>query len=226
MEQITIRNSLATEMADAWPEHTPFMMQAGIKRTVVEEHAGLRERLLSSAEVQARDTVKAYFTVSMQLKTLWQDIKTTHPGALASDHEQYSTYNDLKTQRDSQAAHMAAFPKLYQRFFKLKANTVKDEVTGNTKVIDYVSVWGEHYAVRPASYHGMRRQGRDYGEQLRLQTFRERLTPEHAVVLDELMAVKQHHSQVNTIYYRIQELKAQPPLVDTIEYWQKLQQKT
>ena len=222
--QVTLRNTFAAEIMTAWPHHTPFMLQAGIKRTIVEEHAGLRERHLSPAEIHAQETVKAYFNISLQVKTLWQHMAISTANSDESYHEQYTAYHELKTSRDGQAASMAAFPQLYQRFFKLKPLATPDKVTGDDKVTGYVSAWGETYTVRPASYRGMKIQGRHHGELMRLQAFQQHLTTEQASVFQELIIVKQHHAEVSTIYSRLLELQEQPLLVDTTPYWQNRRQ--
>ncbi|KKB96217.1 ATP-dependent RecD-like DNA helicase [Candidatus Arcanobacter lacustris] len=148
---INIRNDYAKEILKDWDNHSLFVTQINVRKSTIEVHAGVRDRLLSDIEVKASNTVGKYFDTSNQTRNLWQEIKTTHPGWLGKSHPSYQNYEENRKERDSLASVIAESPTLYRQFFKVTYKDVEilneDNVTKTERIkLDYfgIEIKGTH----------------------------------------------------------------------------------
>ena len=94
----------AREIAEDLEGHRLFLTQAGVSIKSLLVAAGLEERSLSSLEKLVFHKVSAYSAVATKTRDLWEEIATTHPGALCYGHPAYERYTALRQERDLQAS--------------------------------------------------------------------------------------------------------------------------
>ena len=100
--------SMTDEQRRSWDKASTavnLMTQARIRREDIEVAAGLRERPASELEKEALERMKAYQKTSDEARSLWNEIKKTHPGARSKDHPEFARFDALRLKRD-EAAHV------------------------------------------------------------------------------------------------------------------------
>lgn len=122
------RESLAKEVLSVWEGVVPWLNAAGLTRTSVEIHAGLRERLLSDAEQAALKKVDVYRQVAFETKQAWAEIKAACPvKVLAFQHSGWARFEALRERRGNLAYEMAAHPSLYRSLFSVRTSGEEGE---------------------------------------------------------------------------------------------------
>ena len=117
------RNEFAKTIVGDWRSHELFVRQANFRRDTIEVHAGIRDRQLSDIECSAVITVEMYMEVSNKARRLWNNIKQTHPGALADKHTLYAKYREHRVERDSLASVIYETPGTHRQFLRVKADS-------------------------------------------------------------------------------------------------------
>jgi hypothetical protein len=112
------RKSWAKHILGDWEVHRDFVRQAALTRESLEIAAGLKKRALSRAEIEAQLTVEQYVCVSLEARTLWRDIRRTHPGSRAKLHPEWSRFEEARDQRGVLANQIHLNPILHRPFLK------------------------------------------------------------------------------------------------------------
>lgn len=149
------RESLAKKVLSAWEGVVPWLNAAGLTRTSVEIHAGLRERLLSDAEQVALKKVDVYRQVAFETKQAWAEIKVACPvKVLAFQHSGWARFEVLRERRGNLAYEMAAHPSLYRSLFSVRTSGEEGEKL-------YTTLGGSVYKERPSSFKTMLKHAED-----------------------------------------------------------------
>lgn len=118
------RKALGQAILEEWDNHRKYAMQGGLTQEVLQIACGFKARPLSHAEQIAQVTVEQYGIVSLQMRDLWNEIQKTHSGALAKQHSEYQTYDQLRFERGSLAQVIADYPALHRPFVREVSETL------------------------------------------------------------------------------------------------------
>jgi hypothetical protein len=124
------RKGLAKLILSDWEIHKDFVRQAGLTRESMEIAAGLKKRSLNRAEVQAQMVVEQYVAVSLEARTLWRDIRRTHPGTRAKTHPEWQKFEEIRDQRGVLANQIHLKPTLHRPFLREAADALKNQASG------------------------------------------------------------------------------------------------
>lgn len=124
------RKGLAKLILDDWDVHKDYVRQAGLTRESLEIAAGLKKRSLSRLEVQAQMTVEQYVSAALEARTLWRDIRKTHPGIRAKTHPDWQMFEEAREQRGVLANRIYLNVTLHRPFLKETAETLAKGNTG------------------------------------------------------------------------------------------------
>lgn len=83
---------------------------------MIEITVGDKQRPLSKAEEKAKAHVILYGEKALEARSLWREIRTTHPGARSKLHENYGVFQALRKERDALARSLHANYPLYRAF--------------------------------------------------------------------------------------------------------------
>ncbi|MEN8237051.1 MAG: MobA/MobL family protein [Pseudomonadota bacterium] len=201
----------ALEIVNNWDEHHVFAAQANLRRDVLEVAAGLRQRLLSELELQARSEVMAYFDLCAEKNKLWSTIKATHPGSLAKEHELYPSYDALRDECYAAAYPIASTPSLYKQFFKFtkleKAQSIADDPNSEAgPEFEYRDSSGRIWDKMPATWQALQGHSKQYIESQREDYYVNGLSEadraDYALMQGYMSAVK----DVASSFHRLKEL--------------------
>ncbi|AIL13943.1 hypothetical protein IM40_11480 (plasmid) [Candidatus Paracaedimonas acanthamoebae] len=203
---IEARNQGAKGILKEWPQCSSFLQQTGVRREVLEVQAGLKQRLLSSAEEASLEKVEVYFKVADQVRDFWKDISQTHPGSLSYEHPEYNDYAKVKEIRNEMAYEMASFPQLYKPFFKVQEQ-------GES----YVTYSGTLYEQRPQSFKAVLAQAEQYIAFKRVERYESTLTFHERTAYKQVQDYRSFHHMSVAAYKQLPELEkiaASPAVVE------------
>jgi hypothetical protein len=118
------RRQLAKLILSDRETHKDYVRQAGLTFETLEIAAGLKKRPLGRLEAQAQIVVEQYVAVSLEARTLWRDIRRTHPGIRAKTHPEWQKFEDAREQRGILANQIHLNPTLHSPFLKETADAV------------------------------------------------------------------------------------------------------
>jgi len=118
------RKGLAKLILGDWDVHKDYVRQAGLTRESLEIAAGLKKRSLGRLEVQAQMTVEQYVAASLEARTLWRDIRKTHPGSRAKTHPDWQRFEEAREQRGMLANRIYLNVTLHRPFLKETAEAL------------------------------------------------------------------------------------------------------
>lgn len=124
------RKSWAKFILGDWEVHKDFIRQAGLTGESLEIAAGLKKRSMSRVEIEAQQTVEQYVAVSLEARTLWRDIRKTHPGSRAKLHPEWPKFEEARDQRGILANQIHINPVLHRPFLKETAENLAKEDIG------------------------------------------------------------------------------------------------
>jgi ATP-dependent exoDNAse (exonuclease V) alpha subunit len=118
------RKSWAKFILGDWEDHKDFARQAGLTKESLEIAAGLTKRTLSRVEREAQQTVEQYVEASLEARTLWRDIRRTHPGSRARLHPEWPKFEAARDQRGVIANLIHINPILHRPYLKETADNL------------------------------------------------------------------------------------------------------
>ena len=124
------RKSWANHILRDWEFHKDFVRQAGLAKESLEISAGLKKRTLCRVEIEAQQVVEQYIAVSLDARTLWRDIRRTHPGSRAKLHPEWAKFEEARDQRGVLANRIHINPILHRPFLKETAENLAKEDVG------------------------------------------------------------------------------------------------
>ncbi len=93
----TTRETLGKTILANWPQHAHFAKQAGLSQEAIQIGCGLKMRPLSQAELIAKNEVDTYTKISLEARTLWNEIKVA--GKFCMSHPKYHEFTLLREKR-------------------------------------------------------------------------------------------------------------------------------
>ncbi len=207
---IEARNQGAKDILKEWPQCSSFLQQTGVRRETLEVQAGLKQRLLSSAEEAALEKVEVYFKVADHARDLWKEMAQTHPGSLSFAHPEYEKYIKVKEMRNELAYEMGSFPQMYKPFFKVK------EQGGS-----YVTYSGSVYEQRPQSFKTVLAQAKQYIAFKRVERYESTLTFHERAAYKQVQDYRSFHFLSVAAYKQLPELEKMAATQSVIESHQQ-----
>ncbi|MBX9621940.1 MAG: MobA/MobL family protein [Alphaproteobacteria bacterium] len=195
------RNRLAEEILENWEGARTFANQVGLKKVTLEIQAGLKIRELSTVELEALQRVETYRSISLQARSLWEEI--SRAGNLAKTHPRMQDYEALCQSRNQLAYDIASFPEIHKPFFKT-TDLATSLGTGNTGVAEippqYVTYGGEVYDKVPPSFKAAQKHSNSYIKARQQEVFKEKLTSTQRGAFEELLSFKKQVQTCGRLY--------------------------
>lgn len=96
---LNARKEMAMEICSDAENHKPYILQAGLTPERIEIVAGIRSKLLTTHEQEAKLVVENYVKVSQETRDVWKNIQQTHRGILTKTHPDYAQFSALREER-------------------------------------------------------------------------------------------------------------------------------
>ena len=112
------RKILANEILAHFEDHGGYILQSGLTKGHLEITAGLRGRTLSHLEERVLISLEQYIDVALSCRSVWQEIRLTHPGIYAKEHPKYADLKALQEERGSLAHSLMAYAPIVRSFGK------------------------------------------------------------------------------------------------------------
>ena len=116
VELLQARKAVALQVANDRPSFQQICQRGRVSWEQIEIAAGHRERALTDRERQAKAAMLGYAATATEARDLWNSIKAEARGARAKLHPDYGRFDQLRRDRDAQAAEMVAEAKLHRKF--------------------------------------------------------------------------------------------------------------
>lgn len=110
----TTRETLGKTILANWPQHAHFAKQAGLSQEAIQIGCGLKMRPLSQAELIAKNEVDTYTKISLEARTLWNEIKVA--GKFCMSHPKYHEFTLLREKRQLLAIAINSNQVLHKEF--------------------------------------------------------------------------------------------------------------
>lgn len=105
-----VRGRVADMLEQDFTRYHHALRFYGVSRDQLLQAAGRLERIRSAAEEAGLEQLKRLDALATTSRTMWNEIKATHPGARARQHPRYGEFNAARRERDMLAVDVVAMP--------------------------------------------------------------------------------------------------------------------
>ncbi|MEN8237014.1 MAG: AAA family ATPase, partial [Pseudomonadota bacterium] len=200
-----LRQQAAAKIVNDWENHQVFAVQAGLRRDVLEVAAGLRQRILSELELEARAETLSYFASCAEKNQLWSEIKLTHPGSLAKDHALHEKYAALRSECYATAYKIASTPTLYKQFFKFEKLETEAATDTETKV-EFKDCLGRKWDKLPVTWPTLQKHSEQYIESQKEDYYLKTLSGPDRAAYQLLQDYRSALKDAASSYHKLKEL--------------------